>query len=67
MTLLQLIEALKTPNVNVSVIDADSDTEIIVFKSQGILGVENDVSARNVRRWLLLGAQSISVYLDAAI
>ena len=67
MTLLQLIEALKTTNVNVSVIDADTDDEIICFKSQGIAGVENEVSARTVRRWEIAGATSIKVTLEAAV
>ena len=64
MTLLQLIETLKTQNVNVTVVDADSDTEIIVFKAAGILGVENDVSARTVRRWEITGASAIKVVLE---
>lgn len=66
MTLLQLIEALKTPNVNVTVIDADTDGEIIVFKAQGILGVENEVSARTVRRWEMTGSTAIKVVLETA-
>ena len=65
MTLLQLIEALKTNGVKVSVIDADTDNELITFFSQGIGGVETDVSGRTVKRWLLNGAQAISVYLEA--
>ena len=67
MTLLQLIEALKSQNVKVTVIDADSDNELITFFSQGIGGVESDVSGRTVKRWLLNGAQSISVYLEAEV
>lgn len=66
MTLAQLIQALKTQNVNVSVIDADTDTEIISFKAQGIAGVEGDVSARTVRRWELTGASAIKVVIEAA-
>lgn len=66
MTLLQLISALKTNNVNVTVVDADTDEEIIVFRSQGVSGVEGDVSARTVRRWELTGATAIKVVLEAA-
>lgn len=66
MTLAQLIQALKTQNVNVSVVDAETDTEIISFKSQGIAGVEGDVSARTVRRWELTGASAIKVVIEAA-
>lgn len=66
MTLLQLIETLKSANINVTVVDAESDSEIIVFKNTGILGVESDVSARTVRRWELTGATAIKVVLEAA-
>ena len=64
MTLLQLISALKTNNVNVTV--SDTDGEIIVFRSQGIAGVESDVSAREVKKWELTGAAAISVVLEPA-
>lgn len=64
MSLLELVSVMKTQNVTISVIDADTDTEIISFKSQGIAGVEGDVSARTVRRWELLGASSIKVTLE---
>lgn len=65
MTLLQLIETLKSANINVTVVDAESDSEIIVFKNTGILGVESDVSARTVRRWEITGATAIKVVLEA--
>ncbi len=66
MTLLQLIETLKSANINVTVVDAETDSEIIVFKNTGILGVESDVSARTVRRWEITGATAIKVVLEAA-
>lgn len=66
MTLLQFISTLSTQNVNVTVKDGDSDTEIIQFKSQGYQGVESDVSARTVKRWEVTGAAAIMVVLNAA-
>lgn len=66
MTLAELISALKTKNVKVTVIDAETDGVIISFFSEGIAGVEGDVSARTVRKWSLDGATSISVSLEAA-
>ena len=65
MSLVELITALKTQNVNVTVTDGETDAEIIVFKSQGISGVEGDVSARTVRRWEITGATAIKVVLEA--
>lgn len=66
MTLLQLISALSTKNVKVTLKDADTDSEIITFFSQGIAGIESDVSARTVRRYEITGAQQMIVILDAA-
>lgn len=66
MSLFDLISALNTKDVNVTVTDGTSDAEIIVFKSQGINGVESDVSSRNVRRWEITGATAIKVVLEAA-
>ena len=66
MTLAELISALKTKNVKVTVIDAETDGVIISFFSEGIAGVEGDVSARTVRKWSLDGASAISVSLEAA-
>lgn len=63
MTLLQLISVLGTQNVTVTVTDAETDAEIIVFKAQGIAGVENEVSARPVRKWKITGATAIEVIL----
>ena len=65
MTLAELIGALKTQNVKVTVIDAESDEELIVFLSQGIGGVEGDLSVRTIRRWELTGATAIKVVLEA--
>jgi len=67
MTLSELITALKTQNINVTVKDGDTDAEIIVFKSQGINGVESELSARTVRRWGVTGATAIEVILDAPV
>lgn len=65
MTLQELVSALKTQNVKVTVIDAESDEELIVFLSQGIGGVEGDLSVRTIRRWELTGATAIKVVLEA--
>ena len=66
MTLLELISALKNKNISVKVVDKDTDAEIITFMSQGIAGVEGDVSARNVNKWEINGATAITVILETA-
>ena len=69
MTLLQFISSLITQNVNVIVIDGETEQTIIEFKSQGYAGVEGDVSARTVKKWAIAPtniATAITVTLDAA-
>lgn len=63
MSLLDLISALGTQDVNVKVIDSVNETTIIEFKSAGISGVESDVSARPVTKWMINGATAITVKL----
>ena len=65
MTLLQLITALKTDNVKVTVLEGE--TEIITFYNQGINAVEGNVSARTVNKWDITGTKAITVVLDAAV
>lgn len=64
MTLLNLISTLKTSNITVTVVAAETDNEIIVFKASGIAGVESDVSGCNVRRWEVTGASAIKVVIE---
>lgn len=68
MTLLQFVSSLITQNVNVIVVDGETEATIIEFKSQGFAGVESDVSARIVKKWAIAPtniATSITVTLDA--
>ena len=61
MSLLDIISALGTKDVNVTVIDSENESVIIEFKSSGIAGVDDEVSARPVRKWMLNGASAITV------
>lgn len=63
MTLLEFVSTLSTQNINVAVVDSETETNIIEFKSQGIAGVEGDVSSREVKKWSISGATSITVEL----
>ena len=64
MTLLEMIASLKTNNVKVTVVDADTSNELITFFSQGVAGVEGDLTGSTVRRWELTGAQSLTVVIE---
>ena len=65
MSLLQLIENLQT-DATVKVKDGDTDAILIEFKSGGIESVDDDVSARTVKRWIIDGSTAITVVLDVA-
>jgi len=65
MTLAQMIAALKT-TATVTVIDAASSEELIVFKASGIDGVEGTISGRTVSYWELTSATAIKVALAGA-
>ena len=67
MTLLDLVSKLNTQNINVQVVDGATEETIIEFKSQGIAGVENDLTARLVRKWSIGNsayATSITVIME---
>lgn len=65
MTLAQMIAVLNTKNATVTVIDASTSAEIIVFKASGISGVETDVSGRTVSYWEITSATAVKVALAA--
>ena len=66
MTLSQMITALNTKNATVTVIDATTSTELIVFKASGIANVESDISGRTVSYWEITSATAVKVALAGA-
>lgn len=66
MTLAQMIAALNTNNATVTVIDAATSTELIVFKASGIANVESDISGRTVSYWEITSATAVKVALAGA-
>lgn len=58
MTLFDLVSKLSSENINVAVVDGATEQTVIEFKSQGIAGVENELSTRSVKKWSI----SSSVY-----
>lgn len=66
MTLSQMIAALNTNNATVTVIDAATSTELIVFKASGIASVEDSISGRTVSYWEITSATAVEVALAGA-
>lgn len=66
MTLLDLVSKLNTQNINVQVVDGATEETIIEFKSQGIAGVENDLTARSVKKWSI-GSNAYSITITVVL
>ena len=64
MKLQDIISALKTKEIKVTIID--DGEEIIKFYSEGYAGVESDILDREVSKWDITSASSISIYLTSA-
>lgn len=64
MKLRDIVSALKTREIKITIID-DGD-EIIKFYSEGYAGVESDILDRDVSKWEITSASSVSIYLTAA-
>jgi hypothetical protein len=62
MKLRDFMETFKSREIKVSVIDAGED--LIKFFSEGWAGVESDILDRNISKWEMTSATSISVYLE---
>ena len=65
MTLAQMVANLKS-TATVTVIDATSSAELIVFKASGVDSVEDTLSARTVSYWEITSATAIKVALAGA-
>lgn len=64
MNLRDIVSALKTKEIKVTIID-DAE-EIIKFYSEGYAGVESDILDRDVSKWDITSASSITIYLTPA-
>lgn len=65
MTLQQFLAALQTPNVTVTIIDLDTNTEIATLKAAGYASLADTIEAREVKQWTLISGSAIKVSLGA--
>ena len=63
MKLRDIVSALTTREVKVTVLDGGA--EIIKFFSEGYAGVESEILDRDVSKWDITSASSISIFLAA--
>lgn len=65
MTLNAFLSALKTVGIKVTILDVRGD-ELIKFFSEGYESVESDILARNVEKFELSSASTITVTIADA-
>lgn len=63
MTLQQFLSALQTPNAMVSVIDLDTNAEIVNLKAQGFASLDESIIEREVKQWTIVGVTSVRVVI----
>ena len=63
MKLKQLLETLMTPNVQATLIDFDTDTEIATLKTSGFASLDDTIESREVKRWQITSPTAIKVVL----
>jgi len=67
MKLSEFLAALKTPNVQVSIVDLASSTEIVTLKAAGYASLDDTIENREVVQWEVSGATSLKVMLGTAV
>ena len=67
MTLAQSLSALSTPNVQVKLVDLDTDKEILTFFASGHANLDDTLEARPVKFWSIISTSSIKVVLGAYV
>ena len=63
MKLDEFLAALKTPNVQVVLVDLSSSAEIITLKAAGYASLDDTIENREVKQWEIIGATSLKVTL----
>lgn len=65
MTLLQFISALKTDNVLLTLVDSDAN-EICRIYNKGADALDDALEAREVSKWIITGANAVTVTVKDA-
>lgn len=67
MTLSQFLSTLSTANVQVKLIDFDTNKEILTFYADGYENLDDAIEGRPVKFWSIISTTSIKVILAPAV
>lgn len=67
MKLQDFLSTLVTKEVMVTLIDYETENELVTLKSPGYASLEDTIEARAVRKWEILSATRLSVLLGDVI
>lgn len=67
MNLRQFLSTLTTPNVQVKLVDADTDKDMLTFFAAGYENLDDTIETRPVKFWSIISTTSIKVILSPAV
>ena len=67
MKLRDFLSTLMTKEVMVTLIDFDTNNELVTLKSPGYASLEDEIENRAVRKWEIISATKLSILLGDVI
>lgn len=66
MKIQEMLSTLTTKEVEVTLIDAETEEDIVTLKAGGYASLEDSIEDRTVKKWRIVSANSIRVMLNAS-
>ena len=66
MNVTELLSTLAAKDVDVELIDRDTEETIVSFKSGGYASLQDDIESKTVTKWKINNSSSIVVYVVSA-
>ncbi len=67
MTLKQFLSTLHTANINVTIVDLDTNEEIATLKASGYACLDDTIEQREVKQWAILSQSAIKAVIGAVV
>lgn len=67
MRLSQLLETLTSTGIQLTLVDLETNAEIVDMKVSGYPALDDTIEAREVKQWFILSATHIKVVIGAAV
>lgn len=63
MTITEMLSTLSDKEVEVEIIDRDTEETIVSLKSGGYASLQDDIEARKITKWKINNSSSIVLYV----